>query len=202
MTLGTTSNAFVQFFWMQFCILVGYLSSKRNIWQDSTPFRRNVPGKNVPDVHQNNGPLIEVCKLCNFVETFHVLEKWIFSTTNKRCITWALCTKMQFLVWKVPQSDPKVVEYIKIFKNSYVSDAFIQLFCNSFEQVRVIQYVTVPSETAKLVDIGILDLNMFRKFLKILIRCLTWHWACDCSFRCFNEISRYFDNKSEDREKT
>ena len=28
------------------------------------------------------------------------------------------------------------------------------------------EYVTAPSETAKLVDIGILDLNMFRKFLK------------------------------------
>ena len=27
-------------------------------------------------------------------------------------------------------------------------------------------YVMAPSETAKLVDIGILDLNMFRKFLK------------------------------------
>ena len=26
--------------------------------------------------------------------------------------------------------------------------------------------VTAPSETAKLVDVGILDLNMFRKFLK------------------------------------
>ena len=28
------------------------------------------------------------------------------------------------------------------------------------------EYVMAPSETAKLVDIGILDLNMFRKFLK------------------------------------
>ena len=25
---------------------------------------------------------------------------------------------------------------------------------------------------------------------KILIRCATWHWACDCSFRCFHEIGR------------
>ena len=28
------------------------------------------------------------------------------------------------------------------------------------------EFVTAPSETAKLVDIGIFDLNMFRKFLK------------------------------------
>ena len=33
-------------------------------------------------------------------------------------------------------------------------------------RVSVISTVTAPSETAKLVDIGILDLNMFRKFLK------------------------------------
>ena len=23
---------------------------------------------------------------------------------------------------------------------------------------------------------------------KILIRCVTWHWACDCSFRCFRHF--------------
>ena len=37
---------------------------------------------------------------------------------------------------------------------------------------------------------------------KILIRCVTWHGACDCSFRCFYEIGRYFDNNEQERAKT
>ena len=61
-------------------------------------------------------------------------------------------------------------------------------------------YVTASSGTA--ISTGFATLTCSEILLKILIRCVTWHWACDCSFRCFHEIGRYFDNKEQERAKT
>ena len=38
---------------------------------------------------------------------------------------------------------------------------------------------------------------------KILIRCVTWHWACDCSFRCFRlfPCKMGTEQEREDRER-
>ena len=60
--------------------------------------------------------------------------------------------------------------------------------------------VTASSGTAISTDFATLTCSEILS--KILIRCVTWHWACDCSFRCFHEIGRYFDNKEQERAKT
>ena len=60
--------------------------------------------------------------------------------------------------------------------------------------------VTTSSGTAISTDFAILTCSEILS--KILIRCMTWHWACDCSFRCFHEIGRYFDIKEQERAKT
>ena len=60
-------------------------------------------------------------------------------------------------------------------------------------------YVTASSGTALSTDFATLTCSEILS--KILIRCVTWHWACDCSFRCFHEIGRYFDNKEQERAK-
>ena len=60
--------------------------------------------------------------------------------------------------------------------------------------------VTASSGTAISTDFATLICSEILS--KILIRCVTWHWACDCSFRCFYEIGRYFDNKEQERAKT
>ena len=59
--------------------------------------------------------------------------------------------------------------------------------------------VTASSGTAISTDFATLTCSEILS--KILIRCVTWHWACDCSFRCFHEIGRYFDNKEQERAK-
>ena len=61
-------------------------------------------------------------------------------------------------------------------------------------------FVTASSGTAISTDFATLTCSEILS--KILIRCVTWHWACDCSFRCFHEIGRYFDNKEQERAKT
>ena len=60
--------------------------------------------------------------------------------------------------------------------------------------------VTASSGTAISTDFATLTCSEILS--KILIRCVTWHCACDCSFRCFHEIGRYFDNKEQERAKT
>ena len=60
--------------------------------------------------------------------------------------------------------------------------------------------VTASSGTA--ISTNIATLTCWKILSKILIRCVTWHWACDCSFRCFHKIGRYFDNKEQERAKT
>ena len=60
--------------------------------------------------------------------------------------------------------------------------------------------VTASSGTAISTDFATLTCSEILS--KILIWCVTWHWACDCSFRCFHEIGRYFDNKEQERAKT
>ena len=65
---------------------------------------------------------------------------------------------------------------------------------------KIVQNVTASSGTAISTDFATLTCSEILS--KILIRCVTWHWACDCSFRCFHEIARYFDNKEQERAKT
>ena len=60
--------------------------------------------------------------------------------------------------------------------------------------------VTASSGTAISADFATLTCSEILS--KILIRCVTWHRACDCSFRCFHEIGRYFDNKEQERAKS
>ena len=60
--------------------------------------------------------------------------------------------------------------------------------------------VTASSGTAISTDFETLTCSEILSI--ILIRCVTWHGACDCSFRCFYEIGRYFDNKEQERAKT
>ena len=63
----------------------------------------------------------------------------------------------------------------------------------------ILDFVTASSGTAISIDFATLTCSEILS--KILIRCVTWHWACDCSFRCFHEIGRYFDNKEQERAK-
>ena len=60
-------------------------------------------------------------------------------------------------------------------------------------------YVTASSGTAISTDFATLTCS--ENLSKFLIRCVTWHGACDCSFRCFYEIGRYFNNKEQERAK-
>ena len=64
----------------------------------------------------------------------------------------------------------------------------------------ILTYVTASSGTA--ISTNFATLTCSEILSKNLIRCVTWHWACDCSFRCFHEIGRYFDNKEQERAKT
>ena len=73
----------------------------------------------------------------------------------------------------------------------------ISAYGNAFIEI---DDVTASSGTAISTDFATLTCSEILS--KILIRCVTWHWACDCSFRCFHEIGRFFDNKEQERAKT
>ena len=92
------------------------------------------------------------------------------------------------------------LECSRVFKIYQAASKIHQSFGDTFSPWSLAgftkQHVTGPSGT---VDFAILTLSEVLSL--ILIRCVTWHWASDCSFRCF----RHFQCKTrtkQDRART
>ena len=90
--------------------------------------------------------------------------------------------------------------FVNLFMTFLYASLWVHLMAFTFSRCVWPGNVTASSGTAISTDFATLTCSEILS--KILIRCVTWHWACDCSFRCFHEIGRYFENKEQEWAKT